>query len=93
MSRPDFTHRVISCVKAIPRGSVKSYGDIALCAGSPAAARAVGSIMKANTDLSLPCHRVVRSDGSVGQYNGIAGKKEKLLRAEGVHFSGRRAIG
>ncbi|MES2953555.1 MAG: MGMT family protein [Patescibacteria group bacterium] len=92
MTQLDFKSRVVVCVKAIPRGSVKSYGEVALCAGSPGAARAVGSILKANADLSVPCHRVVRSDGTVGEYNGLAGKKEKLLREEGVHFSERGGI-
>ena len=44
-------------------------------------ARAVGSLMAKNTDKNVPCHRVIRSDGSIGSYNGLCGEsKEQLLR-------------
>lgn len=78
-----FTERVIDIVRAIPTGSTLSYAEVAKRAGSPGASRAVGSIMKANTDLSVPCHRVVRSDGKPGEYNGLRGmSKEELLFSE-----------
>ncbi len=59
-----------------------TYGEVAELAGSPGAARAVGSIMKYNFDPSIPCHRVIRSDGKLGKYNRGAGRKEELLREE-----------
>lgn len=78
-----FTERVIDIVRAIPSGSTLSYAEVASRAGSTGASRAVGSIMKANTDLSVPCHRVVRSDGNPGEYNGLRGmSKEELLLSE-----------
>ncbi|OGG59537.1 hypothetical protein A3C89_01090 [Candidatus Kaiserbacteria bacterium RIFCSPHIGHO2_02_FULL_50_50] len=78
-----FTERVLDAVRAVPAGETRSYAEIAHLAGSPQAARSVGSIMKANTDLSVPCHRVIRSDGTLGAYNGIRGQsKESLLQAE-----------
>lgn len=80
----DFTNRVIEVVKAIPRGSTMSYGEVAKQAGNPGAARAVGSIMKHNANTSVPCHRVVKADGSIGDYNGLRGEKERLLRQEGA---------
>jgi methylated-DNA-[protein]-cysteine S-methyltransferase len=85
-----FKERVIRIVKDIPNGKTLSYGEVALKAGSPNAARAVGMIMANNSDLSVPCHRVIRADGKIGGYNGIRGgvkgrsAKETLLRAEGA---------
>ncbi|PIR85538.1 6-O-methylguanine DNA methyltransferase [Candidatus Kaiserbacteria bacterium CG10_big_fil_rev_8_21_14_0_10_45_20] len=78
-----FRERVVSVVKAIPRGETLTYGEVALRAGHAKAARAVGAIMRTNTDKSVPCHRVVAKVG-IGGYNGLKGKKKKLLREEGV---------
>lgn len=80
-----FTEKVIAIVKKIPRGKTMTYGDVAKRAGSPQATRAVGSIMAKNQDISVPCHRVIRSDGTIGPYNGLRGKtKEQLLTEEGA---------
>ena len=80
-----FTQKVIEIVKKIPRGSTMSYRDIATQAGSPGASRAVGSIMAKNDDKHVPCHRVIRSDGTIGPYNGLRGNsKEVLLKQEGA---------
>ena len=87
-----FKDRVHQVVRDIPVGKTLTYGEVALRAGSPGAARAVGTIMSNNSDLSIPCHRVIRSDGRVGGYNGIRGgiegakAKETLLKAEGAIF-------
>lgn len=81
---------VLKVVRDIPKGKTLTYKEVALRAGSPQAARAVGTIMSHNTDTSIPCHRVIRSDGKLGGYNGIRGghegvqAKQKLLKAEGV---------
>lgn len=84
-----FRERVLLTVKAIPRGSVMTYGAVAKAAGVPGAARAVGSFMKANLDPAIPCHRVVRSDGYVGEYNRTGGSQAKWSRlvSEGVDMS------
>ena len=80
-----FTEKVHDIVKNIPKGSTMSYKEVALLSGSPKAARAVANIMSANFDTSVPCHRVIRSDGSLGGYNrGGARKKRKILLKEGV---------
>ena len=80
-----FAEKVQEYVRAIPKGETRSYKQVAIAAGSPGAARAVGSIMSNNTDKSIPCHRVVRSDGRVTGYNGLQGKsREALLRKEGA---------
>ncbi|HEU0080488.1 MAG TPA: MGMT family protein [Candidatus Paceibacterota bacterium] len=88
-----FKEMVLRVVRDIPEGKTLSYKEVALRAGSPNAARAVGTIMAGNTDRTVPCHRVVRSDRSIGGYNGIRGgkqgtaAKEALLRAEGALIS------
>ncbi len=82
-----FADKVCAVVKQIPRGETRSYKQVAQVAGRPGAARAVGNIMAANTDISVPCHRVIRSDGKIGGYNGLRGEKEKLLKEEKSEYS------
>lgn len=79
-----FSKNVYAVVRAIPPGKTMSYAQVAYRAGRPGAARAVGNLMKANRDPKTPCHRVIRSDGSLGGYNGNLGEKKALLLAEGV---------
>ena len=82
-----FAKTVRAAVRSIPRGKVMSYGEVAKAAGSPRAARAVGTIMRQNYDNSVPCHRVICADGSPGEYNrGGTRKKIALLRAEGIEI-------
>ena len=80
-----FREKVLQVVKKIPRGKTKTYKEVAALAGNPRASRAVGSFMKQNYDPNIPCHRVIRSDGSVGDYNwGGSKKKLELLKKEGA---------
>lgn len=81
----EFSQKVHHVVKAIPKGEVLTYSEVAKRAGNPKAARAVANLMAKNFDPNIPCHRVVRSDGSLGGYNrgGTTVKKEILLK-EGV---------
>lgn len=71
----------------IPVGKVSTYGDIARAAGHPNAARTIGRILNKNPDpITVPCHRVVYSNGKIGGYAyGIARKRE-LLKREGVRL-------
>ncbi len=89
-----FTEKVYDVVAKIPRGKVLTYQEVARLAGSPGASRAVGTAMKNNPDLkTVPCHRVVGSDGEMHGYSaggGIA-SKIKLLKREGVGFIGDKA--
>lgn len=79
-----FTESVLAVVKKIPPGTVRSYRDIATLVGKPTAARAVARVMAENFDPAVPCHRVIRSDGSIGGYNrGGASAKYARLLAEG----------
>jgi len=82
----NFQSRVIEVVRRIPRGEVRSYGQVAGLAGRPGAARAVGTLMRKNRDPSVPCHRVIKSDGTLGGYNGNLGEKRDLLESEGVRL-------
>ncbi len=82
---------VYSVVERIPRGKVLSYGDVALLAGKPRAARQVGWALHCNPRPGeVPCHRVVFADGSVsaGFAFGGAGVQRALLESEGVVFCG-----
>jgi O-6-methylguanine DNA methyltransferase len=80
-----FQRRVLEVVKGIARGEVRPYVWVAGEAGSPGASRAVGNVMANNpVPLLVPCHRVVRNDGSTGSYAFGAGEKVRLLRLEGV---------
>ena len=81
-----FTSRVQQVVKSIRPGQTKSYKEVAILAGNPRAARAVARIMAANYDPAIPCHRVIKSDGTLGGYNrgGIL-KKQEILAAENAH--------
>lgn len=79
-----FTERVYEIVKAIPKGKVMTYKQVAALAGQPNASRAVGNIMSKNYNPEVPCHRVVRSDGKMGGYNrGGALRKAQRLQEEG----------
>lgn len=81
----DFAVKVRAVVSKIPKGKIMTYGEVAAQAGRPGAARAVGYIMSMNFDPKIPCHRVVRADGKVGDYNrGGAIRKQKLLEEEGA---------
>ena len=78
-----FHERVKAVVASIPEGKTMTYKQVAVQAGSPLAYRAVGSCLRKNYDPSIPCHRVIRSDGSPGGYNrGGPIRKRELLRAE-----------
>ena len=71
-------------LRKIPPGETRSYAQIAAAIGQPKAVRAVGT---ANGDnhvaVLIPCHRVIRSDGTLGGYAGGLDRKRKLLAAEG----------
>jgi O-6-methylguanine DNA methyltransferase len=72
-------------VRTIPKGTVRTYKEVAIAAGNPKAARAVAKAMAENFDENIPCHRVIRSDGSLGGYNrGGTPVKKQLLIDEGA---------
>ena len=81
-----FKTRVLSVVSDIKSGKVLSYGEVARRAGNTFAARGVGMIMSKNHDPKIPCHRVIRSSGKLGGYNGGVNKKRALLEKEGYNL-------
>lgn len=83
-----FKDKVLKEVKGIKRGEVLSYKEVARRAGRPKAYRAVGNILAKNFNPKVPCHRVIRSDGRIGGYNGGRKRKERLLKKEGYRFEG-----
>jgi O-6-methylguanine DNA methyltransferase len=85
-----FVRRVVALVRSIPAGRVATYGDVAVLAGRPGAARAVGNVMRGCEDPSIPCHRVIAAGGALGGYGPDPQRKKQRLAAEGVTFAGRR---
>ena len=86
MAEAGFYRRVYDLAARIPAGKCASYGQLALMLGSPRAARVVGYAMRACKDPAVPCHRVVRRDGSTVPAFG-PGLQRALLEAEGVPFT------
>ena len=85
----EFQLRVWAYLRKIPRGSVKTYSQVAKEIGKPLAIRAVANAIGKNPYApKIPCHRVIRSDGSLGGYSGKGGVKIKrfLLKKEGVRL-------
>lgn len=80
-------------LRRIPAGETRSYADIAAAVGQPGAVRAVGTANGSNpVSVLVPCHRVIRSDGSLGGYGGGLDNKKKLLSAEGVTVERQRDL-
>ena len=82
-----FQLKVWTYLKKIPRGKVKTYSEVAKSIGKPLAVRAVANAIGKNPLApQIPCHRVIRSDGSLGGYSGKGGVKTKrlLLKKEGI---------
>lgn len=81
----DFQQAIWQELRRIPRGETRSYRELAAAIGKPKAVRAAGSANGANNvAVLIPCHRVIRSDGSLGGYAYGLGIKEKLLKKEAV---------
>ena len=82
-----FQLKVWKYLKKIPYGKVKTYSEVAKSIGKPLAVRAVANAIGKNPLApQIPCHRVIRSDGSLGGYSGKGGIKTKrlLLKKEGI---------
>jgi methylated-DNA-[protein]-cysteine S-methyltransferase len=89
----DFQKKVLAETAAIPRGKVVTYGFLAARISAPNAARAVGTALGRNPfPLIIPCHRVVRSDGSLGGFGGGLPMKRKLLEMEGIQLDDKGRV-
>ncbi len=84
MKKELFAHKVLHVVSKIKKGSTLTYKEVARLAGRPKAYRAVGNILNKNYNPKIPCHRVIRSDGSLGGYNRGSLQKKKILQREGA---------
>ncbi|PPT92945.1 methylated-DNA--protein-cysteine methyltransferase [Xanthomonas theicola] len=84
--------RILATIRAIPRGQVRGYGEVAHLAGLPGRARLVARVLGGNADATLPWHRVLRSDGRIAFPEGSCGFREQCqrLRTEGVVVQGGR---
>ena len=85
----EFQLKVWAYLTKIPRGSLKTYSQVAKAIGKPRAVRAVANAIGKNPNApKIPCHRVIRSDGSLGGYSGRGGIKTKrfLLKKEGIRL-------
>lgn len=88
-----FSTRVLRQTFKIPRGKAATYSGLAAKIGHPRAARAVGTAMANNPfPIVIPCHRVVRADGSLGQFGGGMAMKKQLLEKERVMFDRRGRV-
>ncbi|MBL8352863.1 MAG: methylated-DNA--[protein]-cysteine S-methyltransferase [Burkholderiaceae bacterium] len=86
---PAFHRRVWALARQIPPGHTRSYGELALALGGPAAARAVGQALGANPFAPfVPCHRVLAARGAAGGFSAPGGRhtKLRLLQLEGARF-------
>lgn len=91
----NFSEKVYEQVARIPKGCVSTYGEIAMLAGHPGAARAVGNVLHNNPYCSvIPCHRVVNSRGCLAPDFAFGGPEEQkhLLEAEGVEVIDNRVL-
>jgi O-6-methylguanine DNA methyltransferase len=88
-----FQRRVLERLRQVPLGAVMSYQALAAAIGAPRGSRAVGNTMASDpVPVYVPCHRVIRSDGSVGNYGGGVSSKLRLLRAEGFRIGEDRRV-
>jgi methylated-DNA-[protein]-cysteine S-methyltransferase len=86
--RSGFYRSVLIETEKLPYGATSTYGEIAARAGKPRAARAAGTALATNPiPLVIPCHRILRSGGVVGNYGGGPAMKQSLLEAEGAVLS------
>lgn len=93
IKKKSFSEIVYEKVKIVPKGRVTTYQELAAAAGNKKAGRAVGNILHANKKLvTVPCHRVVRSDGRLGGYAGGQRRKISLLNKEGIKITNDRII-
>jgi O-6-methylguanine DNA methyltransferase len=86
-----FKDKVLNVVSKITKGKVLTYKEVAKKAGNEKASRVVGNLMAKNQDKNIPCHRVIRSDGTLGKYNGLQGKSKANLLNKEKHDGKRKS--
>ena len=89
----DFENKVLEELKKVPCGRITTYKDLARKIGYPRAARAVGNALNKNPFAPrIPCHRVIKSDGTIGGYARGRNEKVKLLKKEGINISNNKIV-
>lgn len=85
-------YKIRSEVKKIPKGEVRTYGEIAKKVGSTP--RVVGWALRGNEDMNIPCHRVVKKGGELADKFSLGNwpEKKRRLEAEGIKFRGRKIL-
>ncbi|MEM4255420.1 MAG: MGMT family protein [Candidatus Norongarragalinales archaeon] len=87
----DFTEKVHKAAARILKGRVSTYALVAKAIGKPRAARAVGNALNKSPGMpKCPCHRVVKSDGTLGGFESGPAAKKRLLSREGIRFKGSK---
>jgi len=93
MLRMDFSWKVLELVGRIPSGRVTTYREIARSLGNAGLSRAVGNALHGNPrPVETPCHRVVKSGGTLGGYSRGIHEKTKLLQSEGILIKDNRIL-
>src|SRR3989338_1532336 len=88
-----FSESVLRLAAKIPKGKVATYRQIAVALGKPNAFRAVGNALNKNPNLiKIPCHRIVKSNGEVGNYASGAKRKIALLKEEGIEIKNGKIV-
>lgn len=91
----DFQVKVYKALSKVPKGRVLTYKELAAKIGSEKSARAIGTAMRRNpVPYVIPCHRIVRADGLIGEFSAEGGSLTKaiLLESEGIKLSQSRKI-
>ena len=89
----EFQNKVLRAEHGIPRGNVSTYQRIAKHVGNPSGARAVGTALANNPfPILIPCHRAIRSDRTLGGYQGGLKMKQRLLEMEGIFLNDRGRV-
>jgi len=81
-----FKEKVFEAAKKIPKGTVSTYKKIAITIRRPKAYRAVGNALNTNINKNVPCHRIIKSDGTLGGYRRGLKRKKEILIKEGVEI-------
>ncbi|PLX26902.1 cysteine methyltransferase [Candidatus Parcubacteria bacterium] len=88
-----FSNLVYEKLRGVPKGRVTSYQELAKAIGNPKASRAVGNALNKNPYApKVPCHRVVKSDGSIGGFAEGSKKKIKMLEGEGLRIKNKKIV-
>lgn len=89
----NFIDSVLNIVGKVPKGKVTTYTEVAKAVGGKKFARAVGTALSKNPRIvDVPCHRIVRSNGSIGGYRNGVDEKIKLLKTEGIKIKDNKIL-